>query len=123
MLAGSVKAPARYNPLADPDASIERAQVVLAAMDDAGFITDAQRDDAQATRPRVVRDTGTPDSGYFVDWVISRIPGYVGNVDEPIVVETTLRSRRAGRSRARRRHRAWRAKARACTRRKRRLWR
>ena len=44
----------------------------------------------KATRPRVVHDTGTPGSGYFVDWVISRIPGYVGNVDEPIVVETTF---------------------------------
>jgi penicillin-binding protein 1A len=48
------------------------------------------RDDAKATRPRVVRNTSTPDSGYFVDWVIARIPGYVGDVDEPIVVETTF---------------------------------
>jgi len=90
MLAGSVKAPARFNPQADPDASIDRAGVVLDAMEDAGFISDAQRDDAKSTRPRVVHDTGTPGSGYFVDWVISRIPGYVGNVDEPIVVETTF---------------------------------
>ena len=90
MLAGSVKAPARFNPQADADASIERADVVLDAMADSGFINDAQRDDAKATRPRVVHDTGTPGSGYFVDWVISRIPGYVGNVDEPIVVETTF---------------------------------
>jgi penicillin-binding protein 1A len=90
MLAGSVKAPARFNPQADPDASIDRAGVVLDAMDGAGFIDDAARDDAKATRPRVVHDTGTPGSGYFVDWVISRIPGYVGNVDEPIVVETTF---------------------------------
>jgi len=90
MLAGSVKAPARFNPQADPDASKARAGVVLDAMDDAGFIGDAARDDAKATRPRIVRDTGTPNSGYFVDWVISRIPGYVGNFDEPIVVETTF---------------------------------
>jgi penicillin-binding protein 1A len=48
------------------------------------------RDDAKTTRPRVVRDTGTPNSGYFVDWVISRIPGYIGNINEPIVVETTF---------------------------------
>ena len=90
MLAGSVKAPARFNPQSDADASIERAGVVLDAMDEAGFINDAQRDDAKATRPRVMHDTGTPSAGYFVDWVISRIPGYVGNVDEPIVVETTF---------------------------------
>ncbi|HUO92148.1 MAG TPA: PBP1A family penicillin-binding protein [Rhizomicrobium sp.] len=90
MLAGSVKAPARFNPQADADASIDRAGVVLDAMDDAGFISDAQRDDAKATRPRVAHDTGTPGSGYFVDWVISRIPGFVGNVDEPIIVQTTF---------------------------------
>jgi len=90
MLAGSVKAPARFNPQADPDASKERAATVLDAMDDAGYISDAVRDDAKTTRPRVVRETGTPNSGYFVDWVISRIPGYVGNINEPIVVETTF---------------------------------
>jgi len=90
MLAGSVKAPARFNPLADPDASVERASTVLQAMQDAGFITEQQRKDAQATRPRIVRDTSTPDSGYFADWVIARIPGFVGDVTEPIVVETTF---------------------------------
>ena len=90
MLAGSVKAPARFNPLADPDASVARASTVLQAMQDAGFISEQQREDAQATRPRVVRDTSTPDSGYFADWVIARIPGYVGDVTEPIVVETTF---------------------------------
>jgi penicillin-binding protein 1A len=90
MLAGSVKAPARFNPLADPDASMDRASTVLDAMADAGFITRAQCDTAKATRPRILRDTSTPDTGYFVDWVISRIPGYIGNVDEPIVVETTF---------------------------------
>src|SRR5476651_2760841 len=43
MLAGSVKAPARYNPIADIDASLGRAQVVLRAMQDAGFIDNATR--------------------------------------------------------------------------------
>ena len=90
MLAGSVKAPARYNPLADPDASQTRAAEVLDAMDQAGFITDAARDEAKATRARVVRATSTPDSGYFVDWIIARVPGYAGDVDEPIIVETTF---------------------------------
>ena len=62
MLAGSVKAPARYNPLADADASMARAAVVLRAMEDAGFIDDKTRADAQATRPRIVRGAGTPGS-------------------------------------------------------------
>ncbi len=90
MLAGSVKAPARYNPLADPDASETRAQVVLRAMEDAGFITDAQRADAQATRPRIVRGVGTPESGYFADWVISQLSGYVGDANDAIIVDTSF---------------------------------
>jgi penicillin-binding protein 1A len=90
MLAGSVKAPARYNPLADPDASAERARVVLAAMQEAGFIDEATREDAETTRARVVRGTATPGSGYFADWVISQIPGYVGDNKDALIVETTF---------------------------------
>jgi penicillin-binding protein 1A len=89
MLAGSVKAPARFNPLADPDAAEARAQVVLRAMEDAGLIGDAQRREAQATRPRIVRNAGTAGSGYFADWVMSRLAGYAGDVNEAIV-ETTF---------------------------------
>ena len=90
MLAGSVKAPARYNPLTDADASVERGGVVLRAMEDAGFITDGQRAAAQATRSRVVRGTGTPEAGYFADWVAGQVQGYAGDVSEPIVVHTTF---------------------------------
>ena len=90
MLAGSVKAPARYNPLADPDASVDRAQLVLHAMQDAGFIDAATCRRAQATRPRIVRGTATPGSGYFADWVISQISGYVGDAKEALVVTTTF---------------------------------
>jgi penicillin-binding protein 1A len=90
MLAGSVKAPARYNPLADPDASEARAQLVLRAMADSGSIGETACADAQATRPRIVRGTATPGSGYFADWVISQISGYVGDAKEPLVVETTF---------------------------------
>jgi penicillin-binding protein 1A len=90
MLAGSVKAPARYNPLADTDASVARGATVLRAMEDAGFINNAVRAAAQATRPRVVRSAATPGSGYFADWIIGQVQGYVGEVHEPIVVETTL---------------------------------
>ncbi len=43
MLAGSVKAPAKYNPLSDSDASEERAQIVLRAMQDSGLIDDRTR--------------------------------------------------------------------------------
>ncbi len=90
MLAGSVKAPTRYNPLVDPDASQARAQVVLRAMQDAGFIDSHSRALAQATSPRILRSSGTPDSGYFADWVLSQLDRYAGGSNEPMVVETSF---------------------------------
>jgi len=90
MLAGSVKAPAKYNPLADPDASQARAQVVLRAMQEADFIDAATREAAETTRARIVRGTATPGSGYFADWMMAQIPGYVGDTQQPLVVETSF---------------------------------
>jgi penicillin-binding protein 1A len=81
LLAGSVKAPARYNPLADADASLARAGIVLRAMQELGFITPAVRAQAQATRPRIVSGTGTPDSGYFTDWILAQLSGILGQAD------------------------------------------
>ena len=90
MLAGSVKAPTRYNPLSDTDASLQRADVVLQAMQDAGFIDGGTRAGAAATRPRIVSNGGTPDSGYFADWVIAQLDGILGHGTEPVTVETSF---------------------------------
>ncbi len=90
MLAGSVKAPARYNPIADADASLARAGIVLRAMQDTGFIDDATRAQAQSTRPRIVSGTGTPESGYFTDWVVSQMNGILGQGTDAVIVDTSF---------------------------------
>jgi len=90
MLAGSVKAPTRYNPNSDTDASLARAATVLKAMRDAGFIDEATRAQAQATRPSIMKDNGTPESGYFADWILSRLDSYIGGNTDPVIVETSL---------------------------------
>src|ERR1700759_2280260 len=90
MLAGSVKAPARYNALADTDASLARAQVVLRAMEDTGFIDDATRMMAEATRPRIVLANGTPGAGWFADWVVTHLNEVVAPSAEPVIVETSF---------------------------------
>jgi len=90
MLAGSVKAPARYNPLADADASQQRAQVVLKAMENIGFIDAATRLAAARTRPRVIRASATPGSGYFADWVMAQLDNLVGSASGAVVVETSF---------------------------------
>jgi len=90
MLAGSVKAPGKYNPLTDPDASFSRAEVVLRAMQDLGVIDERTRLAAEATRPHVMRGSGRTGGGYFTDWVVSRVAGYIGETDEPVIVETSF---------------------------------
>lgn len=90
MIAGSVKAPARYNPIADTDASLARAMIVLRAMQDSGFIDAETRALAQATRPRIVHLTGTPGAGWFADWIVSRLRDHIADAAEPIIVETSF---------------------------------
>jgi penicillin-binding protein 1A len=90
MIAGSVKAPARYNPLSDSDAGLARAQLVLKAMAEAGFIDQNTRAMAEATRPRIVRANGTPGSGWFADWVVTHLNEVVAPSSVPIIVETSF---------------------------------
>jgi len=90
IIAGSVKAPARYNPLSDSDAGLARARIVLTAMQSAGLIDENTRILAQATRPRIVRANGTPGSGWFADWVMAHLPDIVAPSDQPVIVETSF---------------------------------
>ncbi len=90
IMAGSVKAPARYNPLSNSDAGLARARIVLRAMRDAGFIDENTRALAQATQPRVIRANGTPGSGWFTDWVMAHLRDIVAPSAEPVIVETSF---------------------------------
>ncbi len=90
ILAGSVKAPSRYNPAADPDAAFGRSHVVLQAMADSGMIDEAQRKQATATRVKIEHGEATPGSGYFIDYALSQLAGFVGETQERLIVDTTL---------------------------------
>ena len=59
-------------------------------MQDAGFIDDATRTMAQATRPRILRATGTPGAGWFADWIVARLNDTIGTSAEPVIVETSF---------------------------------
>jgi penicillin-binding protein 1A len=90
ILAGSVKAPSRYNPEASPEAAMARAGLVLSAMTEQGFIGEAQREKAATTKPKVATRTATPGSGYFVDYAVSLVPSFAGKAQERLIVDTTL---------------------------------
>ncbi len=93
VLAGLLKAPSRYAPTNDPARARARADIVLAAMVDAGFITENERATANATSP--VFEATAPNEGiqYFADWVVDELPSYVGTLNQYYVVRTTLDAR------------------------------
>ena len=90
MLAGSVKAPSRYNPDASLDAAMGRAGLVLSAMAEQGYIGDGQRQKAATTKPKIAARMATPGAGYFVDYAVSLVPSFAAKAKERLIVETTL---------------------------------
>ncbi|MBO0347211.1 penicillin-binding protein [Roseibium sp. CAU 1637] len=89
-LAGLLKAPSRYSPARNPDLAEERAQVVLAAMNEEGYITDDEAKNAIAFPAKVVRRHTTASENYVADWVMDVLPHYVGSITTDIVVDTTI---------------------------------
>ena len=90
MLAGLVKSPSRLAPNRNPEGAEKRAQTVLAAMADAKFITESQ---AQASigHPAIsVKPVGAGTVNYVADWIGEVLDDLVGQVEQSIVVETTI---------------------------------
>ena len=91
VLAGLLRAPSRWNPATDPQAAHRRAQTVLAAMVDAGFVSRGDADAAVAAAvPGTAGTTATSGALYFADWVLPRLAGFAGLSGGDVVVETTL---------------------------------
>lgn len=90
-LAGLLKAPSKYSPLNNPALSKQRADVVLFAMADAGYITEAEAKGLvkSAPKPRK-KPSGGKASKYFSDWVIDGIDDLIGTPDMDLVIETTM---------------------------------
>ncbi len=90
MLAGLLKAPSRYNPRANIDLARERARLVLAAMEEAGFLTADDLAQAQSQAPQLREPAHVEAVQYFVDWVNDLVPDYVGQSHDDLIVRTTL---------------------------------
>jgi penicillin-binding protein 1A len=90
MLAGLVKSPSRLAPSRNPDGAERRAQTVLMAMNDLGFITETMAKTALAQPARAVKLTGTGSVNYVADWIMDVLDDLVGHVDQDLVVETSI---------------------------------
>ena len=89
MLAGLLKAPSRYAPTRDPAAAARRARIVIAAMQDAGFIN-AELAAEMAGQDIIITNRSTDGAHYAVDWTLDQLPDYVGRPRADLDVMTTL---------------------------------
>ncbi len=90
ILAGVLKAPSTYNPVANPLASNDRAKLVIEAMIEEGYVTHADAQTA-ADQPAAARASDyLPSTNYIVDWVNEQLPSLVKTYDQSIIVQTTI---------------------------------
>jgi penicillin-binding protein 1A len=90
MLAGLVKSPSRLAPNRNPEGAEQRAQIVLSAMADAKFITEAQAKASIGHPSYKVKPAGAGTVNYVADWIGEVLDDLVGQIDQSIVVETTI---------------------------------
>ena len=90
LLAGLLKAPSRLSPARDPKAAEERAQLVLGAMREEGFITEAEIKTAMSQAPTKAKSFWSGAQYYVADMVMDQLPGMVGEISQDLVVDTTL---------------------------------
>jgi penicillin-binding protein 1A len=90
MLAGLVKSPSRLAPSRNPNGAQKRAQAVVAAMADQGFITESIAKTALLQPARAVKPVGTGTVNYIADWVMDVLDDLVGHVEEDIVIVTSI---------------------------------
>ena len=90
MLAGLVKSPSRLAPNRNPEGAEQRAQIVLAAMADAKFITASQAKASIGHPSYNVKPIGAGTVNYVADWIGEVLDDLVGQIDQSIVVETTI---------------------------------
>ncbi len=92
LLAGLLKAPSRYAPTNDLPRARRRAAEVIDNMVEAGFLKEQQAAAAKRAPARLAKSAVSSGggNGYFVDWIETQIPLFVGRIDAGIIVETTL---------------------------------
>jgi penicillin-binding protein 1A len=90
MLAGLVKSPSRLAPNRNPEGAERRANTVLSAMADAGFITEQQAKATIANPAYAVKPVGAGTVNYVADWIIDVLDDLVGQVEQNLIVETSI---------------------------------
>jgi len=90
VIAGMLKAPSRYNPIASEKRAVERAKVVLQNMVNNNAITPMQMENALKMRLGPKKKYNVKDAMHFADWVYHDVNSYIGERNSDIYVMTTL---------------------------------
>ena len=90
ILAGMLKAPSKYNPIASKKQADKRSKVVLQNMVNAGLIT--QEEMKQALTMRLGPEISDKVNGgkYFASWIYNDVNAILGEREEDVYVHTTL---------------------------------
>ncbi|HNS44523.1 MAG TPA: PBP1A family penicillin-binding protein [Alphaproteobacteria bacterium] len=91
IIAGLLKAPSKYSPLSNPKAAEKRAKTVLAAMEDAGYITKDEMNKASVQKVKRISDKAEDHAArYFSDWAADNLDDMIGTPTTDLVIETTM---------------------------------
>jgi 1A family penicillin-binding protein len=91
MLAGLLVAPTRYAPTADLERSRDRANVIIALMEEQGYLTPAVAADARQNPAQLSEAAEARAGGYFADWVMDQGPSFLTDeTTEDVVIRTTF---------------------------------
>ncbi|WP_126974885.1 transglycosylase domain-containing protein [Frigidibacter oleivorans] len=94
MLAGLLKAPSRYAPTANLERSQQRASLIIGLMQDQGYLTTAEADEARAHPAQLSEAAAKQAGGYFADWIMESGPDFLTrDTTEDVVIRTTLDQR------------------------------
>lgn len=90
IIAGMLKAPSRYNPIASKERAIERAKIVLQIMRQNKLI-DEENERIILNMPLgKEKNSRVKNASYFADWAYNEINSYIGERDVDIYALTTL---------------------------------
>lgn len=94
MLAGLLKAPSYFAPTTSLDRAQGRASVIVGLMQEQGYITKAQADDARAHPAVLSKAASARAGGYFADWVMEYGPAFLTTeTTEDVTIKTTFDQR------------------------------
>ncbi|MCR8724870.1 transglycosylase domain-containing protein [Frigidibacter sp. ROC022] len=91
MLAGLLTAPSRFAPTNNLQRSQNRAKVIVGLMEEQGYLTKAEADEARAHPAELSPAAEARAGGYFADWVMDTAPSFLTrDTTEDVELYTTF---------------------------------